>query len=283
MWLQLNLPKAQALAPIAGLGDGSFVIRSSESRPECLVLSYKCRGQIIYELIRYFGGGSVGYALECAPERRFASLEELVAYYEVPRPELKFPLVSSSVYGTSGESDFGSRHTSVASRRSADSVSSRGTLQREGSRQALSRGNSQATLKRESSRGKLTRGSSRSSGMVSEESSGSATIDRRAQMQRKQSSKSVLTSGARPSVAVIRTSGERVDQRAAMSAWFCMNMSKEEVIARIPRDRQGAFLVRRASDAGFCTISYNNRGKIEHAHVEDTPSGLHVFKSQVCM
>lgn len=82
-WLQLNLPKAQALAPIAGMGDGAFVVRSSESRPECLVLSYKFRNQIIYELIRYFGGADGGYSLECAPEKRFLTLQELISHYEV--------------------------------------------------------------------------------------------------------------------------------------------------------------------------------------------------------
>ena len=283
LWLQLNLPKAQALAPIAGLGDGAFVIRSSESRPDCMVLSYKFKGQIIYELIRKYSGRTVQYGLECAPDRRFITLNELVKYYELPRPELKYPLSvgSMGVYGTASfDSDGrldreGSRHST----RSAVSISSTASspgLPRKASRQQLIKesGGGQM-MQRDGSRAKLTRSESRqditrSDSVRSDQSAGSRRSPRGAMLKKQASG-----------VTVIRTNGERLDQRAAMSSWFCMNLDKEEVIQRIPKERQGAFLVRRASDSGFCTISYACKGKIEHALVEDTPSGLHIVKSHV--
>jgi hypothetical protein len=49
-WLMLNKPKREALMTISDKSDGAFVIRSSETRPDSFVLSYRFRGTIHNEV-----------------------------------------------------------------------------------------------------------------------------------------------------------------------------------------------------------------------------------------
>eukprot|EP00047_Mylnosiga_fluctuans_P008189 m.6400 g.6400 ORF g.6400 m.6400 type:complete len:988 (+) comp2093_c0_seq1:589-3552(+) len=309
-WLQLNLPKAQSLAPIANSGDGAFVIRSSESRPECLVLSYKYRGQIIYELI-FFYGPTVGYSLECAQDKKFLTLNELVAHYEVPRPELKYPLVNQfgAPVSSTVEPTYDSKRRATTSK--ADEPASPGssdrprpTLQRQASRAddvgSLKRSDSKhggglfskPSLRRNGSKGDLQR--SPSKGDLNRRNSKLKSFGSKEDLMRRESVAQLQRSGSKThlsrstskrqqaGVTIIRTNGERLDQRAAMQPWCCMNMTKDECMARLVKSNtQGQFLVRRPSDSGFCVLSYIFKGKIEHAHVEDTPNGLHVVKSQI--
>ncbi len=328
-WLRTNMPKAHALEPIMDKPDGAFVIRSSETRPECFVLSYKFRGQIQHELIIVHSGANPGLFLDANPSKSFRSLPELVMYYEQPRSELKYPLLPSAIApspapavspmkrtpskraapappglsrsssrvsnganaiaespsggGNNDEprsptSPRGSSSTDLGApaplSRGASSKQLPAPLSRAQSKQQLpvqlSRGQSSKSLAAQPA--KLTRGQSNKS--LLQGGGGTSGVGGSAGLRRVQS---VRQGG----VTVARSSGERLDQRAAMSNWYCMNLNAEQATSRIPTDREGAFVVRRSSEAGFATISYLHKGAIKHAAIEDTGQGLHVVDSEV--
>jgi hypothetical protein len=267
-WMQTNVPKAQALQLIADKGDGAFVIRSSTTREDCYVLSYKFRNQIHHELVMQHSGASPGFFLQVAPHKAFQTLTELVVYYEQPRPDLKYPLSQAPVYAaTSGLTCSGSARS-----RGGDDAGGGGG----GGPPPLSRGASQAKLNAPSS---------------------SMAGNTPPAMRHGQSKNHLMGNsqdgdgdggggGAPPpplnrgqSRATVGRSAERLDQRSVLSNWCCMSLKREEALARLPQ-KEGAFIVRRSDDS-FATLSLVANGKVHHIPVEDTTQGLHVKKSTV--
>ena len=119
-WLQTNMPKAQALQCIAGLPDGAFVIRSSETRAQCYVLSYKFHQQVHHELIKHTPTPTIRFFLSRSPNKTFGSLQELVECFKTPSSELKYPLIPGYIASAATPPEFqGSRDASRrASRKS---------------------------------------------------------------------------------------------------------------------------------------------------------------------
>ena len=283
-WLRLNMPKAQALEPIMDKPDGAFVIRSSESRPECNVLSYRFRGQILHELIIIHSGSNPGMFLDCAPGKSFRSLPELIMYYEQPRSELKYPLLPSAVAPTPSKLNRGGSRRSVRENSNNDRPSLPKRASQKNLPAPMTRGASNKNLPAPMTRGAsnknlpapMTRApSSKSLAKIGKSPSSKS-------LQRSPSRKvSRASSSAVVNLNVSRSSGERLDQRAAMSNWYCMNMTKDDAVARIPKGVEGAFVVRRSSETGFATISYQHKNEVLHAHIEDTGQGLHLQESTV--
>jgi hypothetical protein len=271
-WLQTSLPKAQALQVLVNRDDGAFVVRSSESRPDCYVLSYKFRNQVHHELIKVRNAPTgTAFFLSSAPNATFGSLQELLTHYEQPQPPLKYPLQPALMAGA--------RH-----RRSTRRLHHN----RSGSRASQSSQSAQAPGNVEVEEVEYA-APERASSSRSRPGSGRRFF-------KKQSSKTLLNGGGGggsgpgmtgPPPPMVRSSsrhnvgraGERLDQRAALSNWCCLNLSREEAMARLPQ-KEGAFIVRR-SDDNFGTLSMIANGKTFHAQVEDTTQGLHLKKSSV--
>lgn len=121
-------------------------------------------------------------------------------------------------------------------------------------------------------------------------SSHQQSVQRKPSLMRRSSSKKLLDpSSTSPEggfvrrkstrASIARSTGERLDQRAVTSNWCCLNLTKEEALARLPK-KEGAFIVRR-SDGYFATLSMVVNGKHFHSHIEDTTQGLRLKKSSV--
>eukprot|EP00049_Salpingoeca_infusionum_P022508 m.7177 g.7177 ORF g.7177 m.7177 type:complete len:840 (-) comp5223_c1_seq1:560-3079(-) len=255
-WLRLHVPKQEALSAVVCEEDGAFVVRSSETRKDCYALSYKFRNQICHDIIKNKGGK---FCLNSNPNERFPSLIALVDYYSVPRPGFRIALRPSQLTTTSTA-------TRAASLRASSKDAASPALQRQRSRGEI-------TLQSQQSRGALIRSTSKSALLRSTsktnlvpDDAGSKGLDR---------SKSGRRS-ARRSTAM----ESRVDQRAATSNWFCLNLPREEALARLPM-REGAFVVRRATN-GFGVLTLVCNSKLVHVNIEETADGLKLKKSHEC-
>ncbi|EGD76274.1 hypothetical protein PTSG_00976 [Salpingoeca rosetta] len=252
-WLQTNMPKAQALQHIAGLDDGAFVIRSSETRKNCYVLSYKFHRQVHHELIKHTPPPTARFFLSRNPNKTFGSLQELVEYFQAPSQELKYPLIPAYMAASPL-----SRGASRRSTRASGGGSGGG-------------GGGKPPLMRQTSRNK---------GLTAPEdvrrSASSLSLNGNGSPKEFTRSRSSRRSRHRESVRMART-GERLDQRAATSHWCCLNMSKEEAMGKLPQ-KEGAFVVRRSDDY-FATLTMIANGKAHHFNIEDTTQGLRLKKS----
>lgn len=96
-WLLLGIPKSQILGLLDMTQNGSFLIRSSESRRENLVLSYVFRGTMFHEHIitKQSQNYLTTYSLQKTPDLLFHSLADLVDHHMGPGRGLKCPLYKS--------------------------------------------------------------------------------------------------------------------------------------------------------------------------------------------
>jgi hypothetical protein len=120
-------------------------------------------------------------------------------------------------------------------------------------------------------------------------SSGSSSEQLPAPVQRRGSNVSLDASGiaagltgadrvnAYRAVAVEMLQTERVDARAMSANWFCLGLSKEDAIARLPK-KEGAFVIRPNTEH-FATLTMVVQNKLYNAHILDSPQGLHFKKS----
>ena len=272
LWLQTSLPKAQALQVLVSRDDGAFVVRSSESRPDCYVLSYKFRNQVHHELIKVRSSPTgTTFFLSSAPNATFGSLQELLTHYEQPQPPLKYPL-QPALMSSGGVRQRRSTRRLQSNRRPSSGRPSQSPMS------ASPRGSDDIVVEEQlappAAAAPTSRGSSRRGFF------------------KKRPSKTLVTGGEGPGMTgppppMVRASsrhnvgraGERLDQRAVMSNWCCLNLAREEAMARLPQ-KEGAFIVRR-SDDNFGTLSMIANGKTFHAQIEDTTQGLHLKKSSV--
>ncbi|EDQ86839.1 uncharacterized protein MONBRDRAFT_27857 [Monosiga brevicollis MX1] len=247
-WLQTNMPKAAALQVIAGKPDGAFVVRSSESRTDCYVLSYMFRGQVHHELVRMVGDDQKVFFLNNAPHHTFQSLQNLIEFFEAPRRELKHPLHPGLVSQQESMMRRGPSRRSMqhsASQRSSTRVPPHGPPRSGAVPPMLRKGSSRALLDPNAAVPAAARSASR-----------------RRSHHRHLAGESV---------------GNRLDQRAATSNWCCLNLSREEALARLPH-KEGAFIVRKSND-NFATLTMVANGKHFHVQVHDSTLGLHLKKS----
>jgi len=95
-WCAVGLPKVDAVALLrATPTEGAFLVRGSESCPHNYVLSYVSAGAVHHALIRMEPGSRRhrhACYLDMHRHRLFDSLQDLVAYFSSPRPELIGPL-----------------------------------------------------------------------------------------------------------------------------------------------------------------------------------------------
>lgn len=204
LWLQTSLPKAQALQILVNRDDGAFVVRSSESRPDCYVLSYKFRNQVHHELIKVRSTPhGTSFFLNCAPQAAFGSLQALLVHYEHPQPQLKYPLQPALMTARRKRSTRRGRRPSRAPASPSD-----GLL---GSNLGLHAQHAASAVE----------GGSRS-GSVRSESNGHPP----APLLKQASSRSIGPGGIPPPPMargpprhMMGRAGERLDQRAAMSNW----------------------------------------------------------------
>jgi hypothetical protein len=101
-------------------------------------------------------------------------------------------------------------------------------------------------------------------------------------MLRKSSSKALLDPSAMAQRSHSRRQSRRaqetrLDQRAAVSNWCCLNLTREEALARLPQ-KEGAFVIRRSTDY-FATLTMVANGKHFHAQIQDTTEGLKLKKA----
>lgn len=232
LWMQTSQPKAQALQILADRDDGAFVIRTSESRPDCYVLSYKFRNQVHHELIkvRVDALGTV-YFLSSAPNSTFTSLQALLTHYEQPRPELKYPLQPALMTARSGGGGgvFSRRGSSRRGSSRRSSRSSTNTPARSGAATPVVHDDiyqDESQLSAPPPPPRIQRGGSRSDGLNAPP----------APMIKRASSRMVVAHGdnlapvpmsrANSRHAIVGRAGERLDQRAALSNWYSRGLGR---------------------------------------------------------
>ena len=249
-YLQTGFTKAKATDIVLSGCDGTFVIRSSESRPGCYVLTYKSGEFAHHELIQCTEGKQVGFSLEVAPDKEFASIEDLVRYFEYPRAELRCQLVRpvlrvgpSIAVTDAAPYHIGSpppKRTSLAPQPAA-------------TKRSLSPSPRDADA----------------ASMVSAQSERSSSLPRQSGFAR----------NAQAQASISSSKCVRVDARAAMSKWCCLSMSKDEALQELPRDREGAFVVRKGEKGEFAVLTAIMKGKDYHVAIEETPEGLKLRKA----
>eukprot|EP00054_Salpingoeca_dolichothecata_P009049 m.51245 g.51245 ORF g.51245 m.51245 type:complete len:1027 (-) comp18133_c0_seq2:129-3209(-) len=295
LWLLINISKAEALQVIMDKADGAFVVRSSESRSNCYVLSYKYKDQIFHELIHMHDGPPATFSLEIAPSRTFDSLRSMVQYYEEPRPELKFPLRPCLVMVSTGPRRAKSMRRGQSMRRQNTGMPA-GGLARQPSmlvRQqsigaGLVRQKSMKTLTKQPSRkniggddkaGMLKRQQSR---LVRQKSFGTG-LGMNNQQNVLQRSQTIKKKTLGRSKSVRKKDNGRLDTRAKTADWCCMTDTKNDALRKLnSQKREGAFIVRENSIGQFATLSVIVEGKMRHYTVEDTGHGVHIEGSGVC-
>ena len=267
-WLKLGVSKREALQCISDKTDGAFVIRSSESRPNTFVLSYVFQKMIQNEVIIPVEGAVPGMCLESTPGRNFENFRELVAYYSEPRSELKFPLTTNAHF--KGDELVASDANLATLHSHAPPAPNK--MQRSGSRAALTKQPSQKSLASSGPsdtgppRPGLKRGQSTQSINKPKLSRGQSTQSIRSTTTSVNPNKPTLGRGTSAislgtpehvaqniTEAVHNLTHTRVDERAKGANWFCLGLSKEEAISRLPR-KEGAFIIR-ASNEHFAMIS----------------------------
>eukprot|EP00049_Salpingoeca_infusionum_P003880 m.71935 g.71935 ORF g.71935 m.71935 type:complete len:1314 (-) comp12320_c0_seq2:482-4423(-) len=92
-WYCVGMPREDALNRVQDF-DGSFVIRSSRTLPDYLVLSYWCAGQIINEPIKPPTASDMSYNLLTDTNNQFESLVDLVAFYTATQSVLRCRLMT---------------------------------------------------------------------------------------------------------------------------------------------------------------------------------------------
>ena len=118
-WLRLGAPKDKVLRLLDLDTPGSFVIRSSESKVENLVLSYVHRSTVQHEhiLTRRNKENMVKYALQKMADVNFGSLDALVTHHMIIGRGLRCPLYKSDLSATA-------RGALAASRKKEPSIES---------------------------------------------------------------------------------------------------------------------------------------------------------------
>lgn len=121
-WLRLGVPKDKVLRLLDLDVPGSFVVRSSESKLENLVLSYVHRTTVQHEhiLTRRTKENMIKYALQKMADVNFGSLDALVTHHMVIGRGLRCPLYKSDLSATA-------RGALAASRRKVPSIESMDT------------------------------------------------------------------------------------------------------------------------------------------------------------
>ena len=261
-YLQTSLSKLQATEAVIDAVDGTFVIRCSESRPGCYVLTYKAGEFAHHELIQCTEGRHVGYVLEVAPEKEFGSMEDLVRYFEYPRPELRCALVRPAFPdGKPPVRTSGPRKSSDPSPQSASPAA-------------------------QSSPRPVRKGSDQPSGGSPAPQPVSFSARKASQMQVEDGSVAILspsvprslTRNAANQATVSGGHCVRVDARAAMAKWCCLSLTKDEALQELPRDRDGAFVVRKGEKGEFAVLTAIMKGKEYNVEIEEAADGLRLKK-----
>eukprot|EP00041_Stephanoeca_diplocostata_P017760 m.365014 g.365014 ORF g.365014 m.365014 type:complete len:961 (-) comp20810_c0_seq1:290-3172(-) len=269
-WLRPGVPKDVVLSLLNPEVDGSFIIRTSESEKDGLVLSYVYRGVVNHERIRTntefdplmamgrrggkstlskFAGGRLTsngaddpckFWLESMRDNRFASLDALVLHHLHRGRGLRCPLVKHAMLAPNTST---LRRVSLLHRRHTP-----------GNRAGVS-----LTGGRQSSQGSLL--SARSDGSYGAPSK-------------------LFGRGTNDPVNVPREIQEHpfVDPSALSQPWFGLHLQKYEALDKLPKSREGTFIVR-PNPQHFATLSLVVSGKIFNVHILEADDGLHVKRS----
>eukprot|EP00056_Hartaetosiga_gracilis_P012188 m.192669 g.192669 ORF g.192669 m.192669 type:complete len:889 (-) comp13652_c2_seq18:125-2791(-) len=291
VWLRTGMPKAEALAVIQDKGNGSFVVRTSESRKDSYVLSYKYKKHTYHELIKR-SGSPPSFHLQHHPNINFPSLQDLVSHFSCPQMGLRthldpsvFANVSNSPKSlnlpTDTFNDKARRRSSRTKKKKKNSFVGKVNVNDDDDKD----GESGPSTSRNKPPSPFLRQSSKTNGLV-------APVP----LQKRQSSVAFLTEvGRRQSAADCFSQSKsmrkskrqsvrvaehksRLDQRATSAPWCCLDVSKDEALDRLSHI-DGSFVVRR-SDEYFATLSMFAQGKVHHFHIEDKEKGIKLKKSK---
>lgn len=263
-WLNPNMSKLEASKYLANQDSGCFVVRKSNSRKDCFVLSYKYKQHVNHELIKQTNETPPHYYLVKEKKQMFASLVELVQYFEQPTDTLKCILVSDSAHEPNREKPI--------------------------SPIPLRRGSSQHNLfaptfadLSQLKANALPRDQNTTSMVTEFQQASSQPQDFPPQVREEGQAKLSPTpsrrrSRLRGSMQLVR-GGERLDHRAATSSWCCLNLNKHQALTQIPT-QEGAFIICR-SENHFATLILISDGKHRSFEIEDTTQGLHLIKSKL--